>query len=301
MDFNEVAIFIKVVQKGSFTGAALALDMPKSTVSMKIASLEKRLGVTLLSRSTRKLRVTPAGEAFFLRSTKGIEEILAAEVAVRSENVEPHGRFRITAPVDIGNNILPELAALFLKKYPRVQIDLVLADRLVDFLEDEIDLAIRAGELKDSALIAKKVGEVAFRLFASPKYLKDRGVPSTLKELDSHTCICFTPLSLNGWRLQNGKRSVILPLPGKIGVNDMSLAHSLAIQGAGIAFLPSFLCQAEIKAGRLVSVLTEWRSKTEPIYFVYPAQKYVPLATKAFIEIATVIMQSRFKVEGTGI
>jgi len=114
MDINEVAIFIKVVQKGSFTGAALALDMPKSTVSMKITNLEKRLGVTLIKRSTRNLRVTPAGEAFFLRTTKGLEEIMAAEEAVKSENIEPHGTLRISAPVDLGNFILPELIKPFL-------------------------------------------------------------------------------------------------------------------------------------------------------------------------------------------
>lgn len=296
MDFNEIAIFIKVVQKGSFTKAALALDIPKSTVSMKITHLEKRLGVSLIKRSTRKLRVTQAGEAFFLRATKGIEEILAAEVAVQAESAEPHGRLRISAPVDVGNYVLPELTTSFLKKYPKVQIELLLSNRLVDFLEEEVDLAIRAGNLSDSSLIARKVGEVEFRIFSSPPYIKSRGTPSTLKDLASHNCILVSALSSTEWKLQCSNRSVTIPLPGKTIVNDMSLAQSLAIQGAGIALLPSYLCLSEVKSGRLVPILNDCRSKISPLHFVYPAQRYVPLATKAFIEMAIPTLQRRLKL-----
>lgn len=295
MDFNEVAIFIKVIQKGSFTGAAVALDMPKSTVSTKISNLEKRLGTSLITRSTRKIRLTPAGEAFFLRSTKAIDEITAAEIAVRSENVEPQGRFKITAPVDIGNTILPSLVALFLKKFPKVQLDILLTDRRVDFLEDDVDLAIRAGQLKDSSLIAKKVGEVVFKIFASPKYLKENGEPSSLKDLNSHTCVHFTPLSSEGWILKNGKRSITVTLTKRIVVNNMSLVHSLGIEGAGLVLLPSFLCESEIKNGKLLPILQEWNTEVAPMHFVYPSQKYVPSVTKAFIEMSSAVLRSRFK------
>ena len=296
MDFNEVAIFIKVIQKGSFTRAASALNMPKSTVSTKISNLEKRLGIALLTRSTRKLRLTPAGEVFFLRSTKAIDEIMAAEVAVRSGNAEPQGRFRVAAPVDIGNTILPELTALFLKKFPKVQMEIVLSDQIVNFIEDEIDLAIRAGELKDSSLIAKKVGEVAFKIYASPKYLKECGEPASLKELGSHKCILFSSISKDGWVLKDGKRSAIVSLKEKIVVNDMSLVYSLAKYGAGIALLPSFICEYEIKAGKLIHILREWRTDIVPMHFVYPAQRYVSPVTKAFMEVSTEALRNRFKI-----
>lgn len=295
MDFNEVAIFIRVIQKGSFTAAALALDMPKSTVSTKVSNLEKRLGTSLITRSTRKIRLTAAGEAFFLRSTKAIEEITAAEVAVRSESGEPQGPFKITAPVDIGNIILPGLTALFLKKYPKVQFNIFLSDRRVDFLEDKVDLAIRAGVLKDSSLIAKKVGEVVFQIYASPAYLKENGEPLTLKELSFHNCVHFAALSKEGWKLKNGKRTVTLPLDRKITVNDMNLAHSLAAEGAGVALLPSFFCQSEVKAKKLVPILQEWTSEITPMHFVYPAQKYVPPVTRAFIEMSSAALKNRFK------
>ncbi len=290
-----MALFIKVIQKGSFTGAALALDMPKSTVSTKVSNLEKRLGVSLITRSTRKIRLTPAGEAFFLRSTKAIEEITAAELAVRSEIAEPQGRFRITAPVDIGNIILPSLTALFLKKFPKVQFDILLSDRRVDFLEEEVDLAIRAGELKDSSLIAKKVGEVVFQIYASPKYLKDNGEPSTIKDLSSHCCVHFTSISTEGWPLKNGKRKVTVPLTRKIFVNDLNLAHGLAVEGAGIALLPSFFCESEVKTRKLTPILQEWSSEIAPMHFVYPAQKYVPPVIKAFIDMSSVALKNRFQ------
>lgn len=295
MDFNEVAIFIKVIQKGSFTDAAAALDMPKSTVSTKISNLEKRLGTTLITRSTRRIRLTPAGEAFFLRSTKAIDEIIAAEVAVRAESLEPQGRFRITAPIDIGNTILPSLTALFLKKFPRVQFDILLSDQLVDFLEDDVDLAIRAGELKDSSLIAKKVGEVVFQIYASPKYLRDHGEPSSPKELNSHTCLLFTPISMDSWHLKNGKRAVTVALTRRISVNNMSLAHGLALEGAGIALLPSFLCESDVKTKKLLPILQGWASEVAPLYFVYPAQKYVSPVIRAFIETSSDILKKRFQ------
>ncbi len=295
MDFNEVAIFIKVVQKGSFSGAASALDMPKSTVSTKVSSLEKRLGTTLLKRSTRKLQLTQEGEVFFRRAIKGLDEILAAETEILAEKSEPHGRLRLTAPVDLGNSVLTELVSAFLKKYPKVQIEILLSERYVDFLEEEIDLAIRAGELKDSSLIAKKVGEVAFGVYASPKYLKTRGTPAAPKELETHDCVLFSSLSTVEWKLQSGKRSATIALPGRIVVNDINLAHSFALQAEGAALLPSFLCQADVKTGKLVRILSDWRSNISPIHFVYPSQRYVQPAVKMFIEMSTPLMQNRFR------
>lgn len=294
MDYNEIAIFIKVIQKGSFTAAALDLDMPKSTVSTKILNLENSLGTTLITRSTRKIRLTPTGEAFFLRSTKAIEELKAAGAAVRHENIEPQGRFRITAPVDIGKLILPSLTTAFLRKFPKVQFDILVTDQSVDFLEEGIDLAIRAGHLEDSSLIAKKVGEVVFHIFASPLYLKNNGGPSSLKELDTHTCIHFTPLSNEGWHVKNGKRTTKVALTKKIVVNNLDLAHHLTLEGAGLGFLPSFLCESEVKNGKLIHILQEWTSVTEPIHFVYPAQKYVSPTIKAFMDLSATQLRKHF-------
>lgn len=298
MDLNEVAIFVKVIQKGSFTAAAQDLDMPKSTVSAKISSLENRLGTSLITRSTRKLSLTAAGEAFYLRSTKALDELFFAESAVRSESLGPQGRFRVTAPVDVGNTILPILAAQFLKQYPQVDLEIILSDQNVDFLGDQIDLAIRAGSLKDSSLIAKRVGKVGFRLYASPTYLKANKTPRTLKDLQDHMGILFTPLWKDGWVLRGDKKSQKIR-PGKIITsNNMTMTHGLALEGAGISYLPSFLCEADVKAGRLVHVLKEFRSEVAPLHFVYPAQKYVPPAVKAFMDMSIEKLNSRFSFKG---
>lgn len=295
MDFNEVAVFIKVVQKGSFTEAAKALGMPKSTVSMKVTSLEKRLGISLIKRSTRKLQVSQAGQAFFLRATKGLEEVVAAENAIRAETLEPQGRLRISAPVDIGNSVLAGLMTAYQKKYPKVQIEILLSSRRVDFLEEDVDLAIRAGELRDSSLIAKKIGEVEFRIFASPKYLAKNKAPASFKDVIDHKCIMIDAISPDEWKLQCNSRPVTIPLPGKTVVNDIGLALDLALHGAGIALLPSYLCAPYVKSGALVAILKDCRTRLSPIHFVYPSQRYVPGAIKAFIELATPVLQAKFR------
>ncbi len=293
MDLNEVAVFIRVVQKRSFTAAALALGMPKSTVSMKVTNLERRLGTSLITRSTRKLRITPAGEAFFLRVTKSLDEIFAAEGAARSDNAEPQGKFRLTTPLDLDKYILPELTARFLKKYPKVEIEILATNRRVDFLEDQVDLAIRAGHLKDSTLIARKIGDAEFRMFASPKYLREHGHPAILKDIQDHNCVTVSGVTTGEWKLQGLKRPVTIPVRSKIVLSDILLAHAFAVQGMGIALLPSYICATDVAGGKLIRVLPEWRSTLAPVHLVYPAQKFVPLTTKAFVEMAAPILQER--------
>jgi DNA-binding transcriptional LysR family regulator len=213
---------------------------------------------------------------------------------VRSENVGPQGKFSITAPVDIGNAVLPSLAASFLRKYPKIELGIVMSDLNVNFLGDNIDLAIRAGGLKDSSLIAKKVGEVGFKLYSSPKYLKEKGTPENLNELKNHTGIFFIPLWNDGWTLKNEKKSYQVKTVTKITVNNMKLTHGLAMDGAGIALLPSFLCEADIRAGKLINILQDFKSETAPLHFVYPAQKFVPPTVKAFIDFSTELLKDKF-------
>lgn len=295
MDLNEIAIFAKVVQKGSFTAAANELRMPKSTVSMKISSLERRLGITLLKRSTRKLQLTAAGENFFRRTTVGLEEILAAENALLAEKAEPQGKIRITTPVDVGQHAMSELMSDFLRKYPKVQIELLLTDRRVDLLGEGIDLAIRAGQLKDSSLIAKKVGVVSFGIFASPRYLKARGTPLQPRDLSTHDCLVFSPFARGEWRLQSGKKEVTVSIKEKAIVNDLRLVHKMAVLGDGLALLPSFMCPTDDKVSKLSRVLPEWSSGENPIHFVYPAQKFVQPAISAFIEFSAPLLKEKFQ------
>lgn len=291
MDLNEVAVFIQVVQSGSFTQAARKLGMPNSTVSAKVSGLEKRLGLTLIQRTTRKLHVTPAGEAYFKRCLEGLEQIRAAESEVVASQGEPQGLLRITAPVELGSTVMPLVLNDFVQRYPKVNVEVILTDRRLDLLADGVDVAIRAGELKDSSLIAKKLGTTAFSLYAAPKYLKGRPAPAHPRDLIEHQTLPFTPVGTEEWKLTNGKSTLAAKLRARVIVNDLILGKNLAIAGNGIALLPSFFCRNEVADGRLVRVLPEWSTGTNPTHFVYPAQRYVTPKLSAFIELATPVLK----------
>lgn len=297
MDFNEIAVFVRVVKTGGFSRAARELGMPNSTVSAKVSALEKRLGVTLLTRTTRKLALTEPGEAYYHRCVQGLTEIELAENALAECQAEPTGTLRITAPVELGAVVLPVLAEEFRRQYPKVGLEFLLGDRTVDLVSENVDLAIRAGDLKDSSLIAKKLGAVSFGLFASSDYLKRRGKPSHPRELRDHTCLQFTPLEGGAWELHGPKGKVRAAISTPLLANDLNFLKALAVAGSGIALLPTFLCQGEEGLKR---VLPDWRSNTRPVHFVYPAQKFVPAKLTAFIALATPILQRSLSARGDG-
>lgn len=298
MDLNEIMVFIQVIKSGSFTQAARALGMPNSTVSSKVSSLETRLGTTLIQRTTRKLNITPAGEAYFKKCIHGLEEIEAAETELAATQGEPQGLLRITAPVELGNSVLPELISKFTVKYPKVILEFLLTDRRVDLIGESFDLAIRAGELKDSSLIAKKIGSSYFVLVASPKYLKTRGSPKHPRELHLHNCLHFTPLGTEYWRLRGPKGALNVPVSNRVIVNDFATLKSIAVLGEGIAFLPLSFCLGELNSGKLLRVLGEWRSETATIHFVYPGHRFVSPKLSAFMEMAMAALRRSFEDVG---
>lgn len=286
MDLNEISVFIAVVQAGSFSRAAQTLGMPNSTVSHKVSMLEKRLGVTLIQRTTRHLRITTLGEAYFRQALLGLESIQAAESAVLATQSEPLGLLRVTAPVELGGTVLKDIVHEYMKQYPKVAVEVLLTDRSVDLLAEGFDLAIRAGKLSDSSLIAKKLGIVSFAAFASPKYLKQKGTPAHPNELTAHECIRFTSLDKDGWKLTNGKQTVTIPTPGRTLVNDLNMIKALATNGHGIALLPTFFCRHEVERSELTLVLPSWQSDSNPVHFVYPSQKFILPKLSSFIAFA---------------
>ena len=291
MDLNEIAIFVKVVEAGSFAKASAQLDMPKSTVSTKVSALEKRLGVTLIRRTTRKLFVTDAGLAYHQQCLQALNQLTLADEQVTQTQSTPQGLLRITAPVELGGALLPSVIEQFQKLYPEVQLEIILSDRTVDLVADGIDLAIRAGDLKDSTLIAKKIGSVYFAPFASPKYIKANGEPKSPKELQSHQCIQFTPLGSESWKLNGAKGTQTIQLPKKLMMNDLNLVKSLAVSGMGVALMPTFYCYAETGNKKLVRILEDWKSESRPVHFVYAHQAFVPKKLSAFLQVATGIMR----------
>lgn len=286
MNLDAIAVFVKVVQAGSFTHAAKLLNMPNSTVSAKVAALEKELGITLLQRTTRSLHLTEAGEVYFRRCLRALEELQAAENELAADRGAPKGVLRLTAPVELGRSVLPPVLDVLMKRHPAIEIDLVITNRLVDLVAENIDVAVRAGPLKNSGLIARRFSLGQFGLWASPGYLKKHSAPRNPDELNDHQCLRFAPFTGRNLQLSNGRERAQIALAGRITADDFETLRALAVLGWGIALLPSFLCAEEAKERKLVAVLPDWRGESVTISIVYPAQRFVSPKIRAFITAA---------------
>lgn len=286
MDLDAIAVFVKVVETGSFSAAARLLGMPKATVSAKVARLEKRLGLSLLQRTTRRLRLTEGGEQYFRHGAAAIREVELAEAALQSVSGKPSGVLKVTAPVDFGHTLLPRIAHAYAARYPQVGIELLVTNRVVDLVAEGIDLAIRPSQaLKSSSLIARRFFEMSVNLWASPRYLRRLGALSHPRDLKKATCLGF--LARTSVVLTNGKSDIEVPMTGRIGADDFQTIKALLLLGEGIAWLPDFLAEDAAEAGALVPVLSQWRPKERGVfYFVYPGRKYGLPKVEAFIQTA---------------
>lgn len=212
--------------------------------------------------------------------------MLEAEAAVTSATGEAKGLLRLTAPADMGDTLLARIVNRVRQAHPKVSIDLVLVDRYVDLVAEGIDVAIRAGVLQDSSMIAKPVGIARWTPFASPEYLKSAPPLTRPQHLRHHRCLQFTPLGKEQWTLANAKGSLTIPMPGDVLINDVGVIRSMVLAGEGIALLPTYLCRTECDKGLLVPALPDWQAKADPLNVVYPKQRFVSPKLRAFIDIA---------------
>jgi DNA-binding transcriptional LysR family regulator len=286
MNLNETAVFVKVVQAGSFSAAARQLALPVSTVSTQVARLEKRLGTMLLQRTTRHLSLTEAGDMYFREAELGLGHMLEAEAAVTSTTSEAKGLLRITAPADIGDALLAGLACRVRRSHPMVDVEMLLTDRYVDLVAEGVDAAIRTGVLKDSSLVAKQVGVAIWALYASPEYIRLGQRITKPQDLRKHPCMQFTPFGKEHWTLFNESASVTVPFNGRITVNHVGIIRTMALSSEGIGLLPTYLCRKESEDGKLVRVLPDWYVKADPVSLVYPRQKFVSTKLRIFLDIA---------------
>lgn len=283
---DSIPVFVKVAQLGSFSQAARVLGMPNTTVSAKVAQLEKSLGTTLMQRTTRKLHLTEAGQAYLERCIRALAELEAAESELTSTNGEIKGHLRITASVDVGHSLLPRLVDQYLELHPEVEVDLVVTNRVVDLVGEGVDVAIRAGKLKDSSLIAKKFIDSEFGLYASKKFLKKYGTP-TIKTLEADfPFVRFLPFRNEGFVLSNRSQSVQIRPKGSIQTDDLGTVKIMAVSGHGLALLPNFVADPEVESGDLIEVLPDWTMKTGFFSLVYPPQRFVTPKVRAFIAVA---------------
>jgi DNA-binding transcriptional LysR family regulator len=282
-DLNEIVVFARVVQSGSFTAAARDLQMPKSTVSRKVTDLEERLGVRLLQRTTRKLGLTDEGRTYYDFSARIIGEVDEAENAVGRLRGVPRGLLRVTTPLNFA--FMGTILAEFVKKHPEVTLDVVAADRRVGLVEEGFDVAIRAGSLADSTLIARPLATVRRLVVASPGYLKKHGRAREPADLARHDCLVFgAGESPTTWRLEKGSTSVDVVVKPRIVINDFDALLDAALAGVGVAMLPVFQCLAAVRERRLDHVLKEWCSPTAAIHVVYPTTRLLSPKVKAFVE-----------------
>lgn len=285
---GEMEVFSAVVERGGFSAAAKLFNMTPSAVSKLVTRLEARLGARLINRSTRKLQLTAEGQAFHQRCVTILSDIAEAECEAAAGRA-PRGRVRVNANVAFGNQVLLPLVPAFLAEHPELSIDLVLTDQVVDLLEERADIAIRVapGPLRGNQLMARKIGESGVAVVASPDYFARHGEPKTPAELAKHNLIGFNfARSVEGWPFRVDGALISIAAVGNTLVGDGEIARQLAVAGIGLARLGRFHVEAEIAAGRLVTVLDDFNpGDIEVIHAVYLGQGgFVPARMRAFID-----------------
>jgi len=286
VDLNDIVVFVRVVEAGSFTAAARLLGMPKTTVSRRIASLEREVGVRLVQRTTRSLSMTDAGRLYYEQSSQALRTIEDANLRLAETRAEPSGTIRISAPVGFGAHYLTSAVFDFLAAFPKTQVELHLTDDKLNLVENRIDLAFRTGILPDSTLTARKLGSTHRILCGSPDYLARHGAPQAAADLARHHCVIAGPSTGSAhWVLDGPRGQETVSVSGRFAANEMQAVIAAAIAGYGIAQLPYQVAEALVRNGRLRRVLGDYTTPVGGVYAVYPTSRHVSPLVKAFIEL----------------
>lgn len=284
---ESMSILVAVVDAGSLSAASRQLGLPLATVSRKIGALETHLHTRLLHRTTRQLSLTEAGMSYVAACRRILEEVGEAERTAMGEYVQPRGELVITAPVVFGRLHLVPIVAEFLAQYPEIGINLILTDRVVHLMEEQVDAALRIGDLPDSNLMAVGVGSVRRVVCGSPAYLKAHGTPVSPGDLIGHECISFEVLeSKRAWVFGSGKGQVAVPVPSRLTVNTAEAAIDAAMLGVGLVRVLSYQVAAALRSASLRVILDTFESEPLPIHLVHKGQAPLPLKLRAFLDFA---------------
>lgn len=287
LDLNDVALFVQVVRCGSFAEAARRLGLPSNTVSRRIQQLEAQLGTRLMQRSTRKLTLTSAGQAFHERCAGAVDGLAEAGQELMTGSQEPSGLVRVAATADFFDFFPMEWIADFLAAHPRVRLDFVLSDAKADLIAEQIDVAFRGGPLRDLGYVGRQLlGARSDGMVASPAYLAARGTPATLQDLADHDCV--TPPHPSGhatWRLAGPDGEEEVQVTGRFSGNTAQSLRKATLAGLGIALLPPAMARLDVQAGRLVPVLPQYQRTAAGLSVLYPSRRQLPLAVSAFIAL----------------
>ncbi|EJL89866.1 transcriptional regulator [Polaromonas sp. CF318] len=288
LDLNDIAMFVQVVRCGSFAEAARRLGLPANTLSRRVQQLESRLGTRLMQRSTRKLTLTSAGQAFYERCAGAVDGLAEAGQELASGSQELSGLVRVAATADFFDFFPMEWVAEFLAAHPRVRLDFVLSDAHADLIAEQIDVAFRGGPMRDSGYVGRQLlGARSDGMVASPAYIAARGTPATLQDLLAHDCVTSPhPSGRTTWRLAGpGGVEEEVQVAGRFSGNTAQALRKATLAGLGIALLPPAMARLDVQAGRLVPVLPQYQRTSHGLSVLYPSRRQLPLAVSAFIAL----------------
>jgi DNA-binding transcriptional LysR family regulator len=282
---NGMRTYAAVVSTGSFTAAAERLGISRALTSKYVGQLEDHLGVRLLNRTTRRLNVTEVGRAYFERCRQLVDEVDELESAVSDQQTAPRGRLLIAAPTTFGEMFLAQAVARYLDEYPEVSIELVLADRFVNLVDEGFDLAVRIGNLQDSSLIARRLASCRLVVCASHEYLRRTGTPAHPSDLERHCCIYDTNQgSGNSWPFRDIDHRFSVSVKGNLRVNGAVAVREAMLAGQGIGYSPAYAIGDELRTGKLKIILENYESDELGIYAVYPHNRHLATKVRSFID-----------------
>lgn len=286
MDLNEIQVFTKVVEVGSFTSAGERLSMTKATVSRKIADLEERLGVRLLNRTTRQLNLTETGQAFYERCSRIMTDLADAQALVTTRAEQVRGKLKVVMPIELGQMLMGRFLGHFMQKYPDVEIDAELTNRRIDMVQEGVDVNIQVGLGQDSNLIARRLTSTRTIMVASPDYLAASSPLLHPEDLNDHENLllkmsgdAYEPL-----RFVKSKEQVTIQPKGRLHCNNVTFAREAMLSGMGVGALPLFMALPYVNEGRLVRVLPEWTMESGEMYALYQSRQYMPKLLKTFLD-----------------
>lgn len=280
-------VFVQVVDAGGFTRAAENLQLPKATVSTLVQGLEKALAVKLLHRTTRQVHVTTDGAAYYERCLRILSDVKEAEESLSRNRISPSGRLRIDVSTSMANQLLIPALPSFFERYPDILLDMGCSDRPVDLIEENVDCAIRGGELPDSGLIARRLGIMAFVTCASPAYLAKNGRPRHPQDLVTHRCVnYFSPKTgkVFEWDFIRDGETIRVEALGSLSVNDSTAYNSAAVAGLGVVQMATYAAEPFLASGQLEILLPDWTTAPMPINAVYPQNRHLSAKVRVFVE-----------------
>jgi DNA-binding transcriptional LysR family regulator len=291
-----MSVIVAVTETGSFSAASRRLRTPVATISRKVSELEARLKAELFQRTSRQLTLTDAGKSYIEACKRILEQVDDAEREVSGEYRTPKGDLAVTAPWGLGHTHLLPIALEFLENYPDVGLRLVFTDRVVNAIEEDIDISIRIGTLSDSSAIATRIGSIRLVVCASPSYLAAHGAPRELDDLRNHRCITVDEIATpHSWRFGKGDQTVAVPVVSRLNLNTSEAAVQAAIAGAGLTRVMSYKMDAARLSGKLVTLLEPFEPEPWPVHIVYAQRKMLPLKLRVFLNWITPRLKAKLK------